>query len=58
MIKALVKLENILGIPVEYQLAGAGDNSKLIKLAQEVGVESRVVFKGLISHENIFDWLD
>lgn len=41
-----------------YDIAGKGDNTFLKNVAVEYGVENQVVFKGTLSHSEIFDWLD
>lgn len=42
----------------QYEIVGKGDNSYLKQTAIEYGVENQVVFKGTMSHDEIFDWLD
>lgn len=45
------------GINVRYEMAGGGDQSRLCKLAKDLGIEKNVKFKGLMPHEDIFNWL-
>lgn len=58
VIRAIPQIENICGKQIEYQMAGAGDRSRLMSIAESVGVTDRIVFKGSIPHEQVFDWLD
>jgi len=43
---------------VEYQIAGSGDISKLLRRAERKGVVDKVVFRGNILHDEIFEWYD
>lgn len=45
------------GINVQYEMAGGGDQSHLRKIAEELGIEKNVIFKGLMPHEDVFTWL-
>lgn len=56
VIKALSKLVS-LGYNVKYELVGGGDNTFLQKVAKKYGVLDRVIFKGPLSHDKVFDWL-
>ena len=58
VIRAIPQIEKICGRQVEYQMAGSGDISRLMSIAESVGVTDRIVFKGSIPHEQVFDWLD
>jgi glycosyltransferase involved in cell wall biosynthesis len=58
VIRAIPELEKSVGVRIEYQLAGAGDTSHLMKIAEETGVRNQVVFRGIIPHKEIFCWLD
>lgn len=58
VIRAIPEIEKRLGVTVEYRLAGSGDTARLIAVAKECGVESRIRFEGIISHNLIFEWLD
>ena len=58
VIRALAKLKQEGFTNYVYELAGAGDNSYLKNLAIKLGVEDQVIFKGSLTHEQIFDWLD
>ena len=57
IIRAISNL-NKRGYNFEYELVGGGDCSFLKNLAIELGVEDKVRFKGLLLHEEVFDWLD
>lgn len=56
-IKALRILRD-RGIDIEYHLVGNGDNSFLRSLADKYGVGDRVIFHGLIPHDQILSFLD
>ena len=58
VIRAIPQIEKICGKQVEYQMAGAGDRSRLMRIAESVGVTDKIIFKGSIPHEQVFDWLD
>lgn len=57
-IKAINDIEKELGIKVEYQLVGAGNTQRLLNIAKKYKAEDKVVFKGTIPHEDVFEWLD
>lgn len=57
VIRALPLL-NERGIHAVYYCVGQGDPTRLKKLAKECGVESQVVFTGVIPHDDIFSLLD
>lgn len=57
VIRALQLLQKDLP-QVEYQIAGDGDQSRLISIAKECGVEERVKFIGSVPHQEINTWLD
>lgn len=57
VIKALSKLRE-KGIIFKYRLAGSGDNSFLKSIAQKYYVEDLVEFCGVLSHSEVFNWLD
>lgn len=57
-IRAIPAIEKKLGILLEYQLAGAGDETRLMQVADECGISDHVVFKGTIPHAEIYNWLD
>lgn len=58
VIRAIPQIENIFGKQIEYQMVGAGDRSRLMSIAESVGATDKIVFKGSIPHEQVFDWLD
>lgn len=58
VIKALSKLKAQGLTDFEYHLAGGGDNTALLDLAQKLGVEDQVIFDGALPHEAVFEWLD
>lgn len=41
-----------------YHIAGMGDNTYLLGLVQEYGLQDQVIFEGVLPHEQIFSWLD
>lgn len=43
---------------VEFQVAGNGDPSKHLEHARETGVQDQVKFLGLLSRDELFEWLD
>lgn len=45
------------GINVRYEMAGGGNQIHLQKIIKELKIEKNVVFKGLMPHEDIFNWL-
>lgn len=57
IIEAISRLKE-LGIYIEYQLVGWGDNTYLKKKAKEFGIEDQVTFLGALNHDDIFVWLD
>lgn len=54
-IKALSKLD---GVSFEYHILGAGSIDKYQKLSDKLGIGDRVFFDGVLSHDEVFDWLD
>ena len=57
-LKALSSLHN-LNISFEYHIAGAGDPTKYKIMAEELGIEDKVVFEGYLSgRDTVFSWLD
>ena len=58
VIKAIPDIEKRIGVRLEYQLVGAGDSTRLLNIAQKYGVEDRIVFKGTLPHQEVFQWLD
>lgn len=57
VIRALSRLKK-QGILMEYHLVGGGDNSFLKETARTCGVETQVIFHGLMPHDLIFSFLD
>lgn len=57
MIKAIKGLEK-QNFDVRYEIAGGGDPTFLQQLAQREDVADKVVFKGVMSHEAVLEWLD
>lgn len=53
-----ISILNKQGYNFEYQLVGGGDNSYLKKIAKECDVEDKVIFKGLLLHDDVITWLD
>lgn len=58
VIKAIAELKKCLPYEIEYQLVGAGDIQRLNKIAKSFGVDDCLVYKGVIPHDEIFQWLD
>jgi glycosyltransferase involved in cell wall biosynthesis len=58
VIRALARLKKQGKTDIEYQMAGGGNPEKLLRLAQECGVEDQIRIVGSIPHENIFSWYD
>ncbi|GHU79597.1 hypothetical protein AGMMS49992_31750 [Clostridia bacterium] len=44
------------GVPVQYELAGIGKGTRLRKLAESLGIEDSIIFKGSIPHANMGLW--
>ena len=57
VIRALGRLKK-LGILMEYHLVGGGDNTFLKEMAKAYGVETQVIFHGLMPHDQILSFLD
>lgn len=58
VIQALYRLKQEGINNFEYQMIGAGKSDYLKALIKEKGLESAVVFKGCLNHNEVFDWLD
>ena len=58
VIKGLAKLKKFLPYKIEYQLIGGGNIQKLKELAKSLEVESCLVYKGIVPHDDVFKWLD
>lgn len=58
VIKALKYLKDQGCENFEYQLAGTGNQDRLKKLAQNLGIFDKVKFLGLLDHNSIFEWYD
>jgi glycosyltransferase involved in cell wall biosynthesis len=57
VIKAISKLRK-KGIEFKYKLAGSGNSSFLRSIAEKYQVTDLVEFCGVLSHSEVFDWLD
>ncbi|MDF2801501.1 MAG: glycosyl transferase [Anaerocolumna sp.] len=57
IIRAIFEL-NKKGYNFEYELVGGGDNSYLKWIVKKLDLEEKVRFKGLLLHDDVFDWLD
>lgn len=57
VIKSIKKLRK-MGYDVKYQIVGAGDKTRLEKIAKKNGVLQNVEFIGPLTHDKIFAWLD
>lgn len=58
VIAALGKLKKQGITNIEYQLVGGGKADYLKNIAEKYDVLDQVVFKGLMPHEKVFEWLD
>lgn len=58
VIKAISKLKEKGKNEYEYQLAGSGNQGRLKKCAEELGVANQIKFLGLLTHEEVISWLD
>ena len=43
---------------IEYQLIGGGTGENLKLFARQLGVEDKLVIKGSIPHEKVYEWMD
>lgn len=57
IIRAISEL-NKRGYNFEYEMVGGGDNSYLKRLAKKLNIEDKIRFKGILLHEDVFNWLD
>ncbi|WP_194191049.1 glycosyltransferase [Clostridium chrysemydis] len=57
VIKAIYEL-NKKGYNFEYELVGGGDTTYLKEIVDKLDLNDKVRFKGLLLHEDVFDWLD
>ena len=59
ILEAIARLKQE-GYPVQfrYELAGGGNQEPLKKVAQELGIEDRLVFKGGMAHKDVLLWMD
>lgn len=57
IIRAISEL-NKRGYNFEYEMVGGGDNSYLKRLAEKLNIEDKIRFKGILLHEDVFNWLD
>lgn len=57
VIKA-ISILNKRGYNFEYQLVGGGSKVYLESIAKKYGVIDKVIFKGSLTHEQVFDWLE
>lgn len=55
VIRAMGKMNNK---NIIYRLAGSGNKERLEKIAKECGVLDQVEFCGVLSHSEVFSWLD
>ena len=58
VIKALAKLKKNGINNIEYQLVGGGNPSNIQKIAKKYHMEDRVIIKGALPHDKVFEWLD
>lgn len=58
VIKAISNLKKEGITNVEYQLVGGGNNQRLKKIAEKYKVSDKVIFKGSMPHNQVFEWLD
>lgn len=57
VIRAIAELKNY-GERFQYRMAGSGDDTYLRKVAADCGVLDQVEFCGVLSHDDVFTWLD
>lgn len=57
VIKAIYEL-NKKGYNFEYELVGGGDTTYLKEIVKKLDLNDKVRFKGVLLHEDVFDWLD
>lgn len=57
MIKA-VELMIKQGYDVEYHIIGGGDSSRLQKTVDDLGLKNKILFHGVLPHNEIFKFLD
>ena len=55
VIRALAKLNDKR---ILYRMAGSGNNKRLLRIAEKYGVRDQIEFSGVLSHEQVFFWLD
>ena len=53
-----ISILNKSGYNFEYQLVGTGDCSYLKSVAERFGVLDKVVFKGFLSEDELYNWYD
>ena len=58
MIEALSRLTEQGNTTFEYHLAGGGDPSALQTLVEQLGVSSKVIFDGVLRHDQMYAWFD
>lgn len=58
VIRALAELKKRGIQQIEYQMIGAGQGKRLLKLAERLGVSSQIKIVGAIPHDQVFAWLD
>ena len=57
VIKAIPKLKS-LGIEVQYELVGGECGTNLTNLSKKLKISENVIFKGTMTHDKIFEWID
>lgn len=57
VIKAISVLKS-KGKKFKYRMAGMGNPDRLKKIAQKYGVLNQIEFDGVLSHSDVFKWLD
>lgn len=57
VIMAIAKLK-AQNYNIQYHIAGLGSKSRLLSIAQKLGVENHIHFEGLLNREEIFSLLD
>lgn len=57
VIRAIAELKE-KGKIFKYKLAGSGSNEYLLNIAKKCNVIDQVEFCGVLSHDQVFDWLD
>ena len=58
VIRAISKLQSEGITNIYYELVGTGDNKLLIQEAKKCGVFDKIIFRGSMPHDQVFEWLE